>query len=87
MSEFMFVVKCFVFTAILVVMMQLRVGGSTIEAHSFHWLRRSSVSQYIQSVAAGGAMAIRSAGNSVRDAASEPVNGFKQGASEQQAHR
>ncbi len=87
MSEFMFVVKCFVFTAILVVMMQLRVGGASIESYSFHWLRKSTVSLYIQSVAAGGAMALRSLGSTVKDGVTGTVNSFQQGASEQQAHR
>ena len=56
MEELKFVLKCFLFTALLVVLMQVKVGGASIEAYSFHWLRKSTVSQYIQSVAAGGAM-------------------------------
>lgn len=86
MSEFMFVVKCFVFTAIVVVMMQLKVGGVTVEAYSFHWLRKSNISLYIQSVAAGGAMAIRNLGGTVKNGVTGTVNSYQQGASEQ-AHR
>lgn len=83
MTELKFVAKCFLFTAILVVMMQLKVGGSTIEAYSFHWLRKSTVSQYVQSVAAGGAMALRNLGSSIKDGVTGTVNSYQEGASEQ----
>lgn len=82
MEELKFVVKCFVFTALLIVVMQVRVGGYSIEAHSFHWLRKSTVSQYIQSAAAGGAMALRNLGRSVKDGVASTVDGYNEGAHE-----
>lgn len=55
----MFVLKSFLLTVILVVAMQVKVGNSSLEQHSQWWLQNSSVSIYVQSVAAGGALAIR----------------------------
>lgn len=82
MEELKFVVKCFVFTMLLIVVMQIKVGGYSIEAHSFHWLRKSTISQYIQSAAAGGAMALRNLGLSVKDGVASSVDGFQEGAHE-----
>jgi len=82
MDELKFVLKCFAFTAILVVLMQVKVKGYSVEAYSFHWLRTSTVSQYIQSVAAGGAMALRNLGHSVKEGIASTVDGFNEGSSE-----
>ncbi len=86
MSEFLFVLKCLVATAVLVVFMQLKVGGASIESYTFNWLRRSTVSQYIQSVAAGGIMAAKNLGKSVKDGVVGAADSYKQG-SEEQAQR
>lgn len=82
MEELKFVVKSFVFTMLLVVLMQVKVGGYSIEAHSFHWLRKSTISQYIQSAAAGGAMALRNLGRTVKDGVASTVDGYQEGAHE-----
>lgn len=82
MEELKFVVKCFCFTMVLIVLMQVKVGNASIETHSFHWLQRSTVSQYIQSVAAGGAMALRNLGTTIKDGASSTIEGFQEGAHE-----
>lgn len=82
MEELKFVAKCFVFTMLLIVLLQVKVGGYSLEAHSFHWLRKSTISQYIQSAAAGGAMALRNLGRSVKDGVASSVDGFQEGAHE-----
>ncbi len=82
MEAFKFVLKCLVFTMLLIVLMQVKVGTSSIEIHSLRWLQHSSVSQYIQSAAAGGAMALRNLGYSIRDAARNTAAGFNEGAHE-----
>ncbi len=82
MEELRFVVKCLMFTMLMVVLMQVKMGGATIEARAFSWLRTSSVSQYIQAAAAGGAMALRSLGSTVKEGISNTVDGFEQGAHE-----
>ncbi|MGZ3794011.1 MAG: hypothetical protein ACXVCP_16780 [Bdellovibrio sp.] len=82
MEELKFVIKCLFFTMLLVVLMQVKVGTSSIEAYSFRWLRQSTVSQYVQSAAAGGAMALRNLGRSLKDGVTNTVSGFKEGAHE-----
>ncbi|WP_374076730.1 hypothetical protein [Bdellovibrio bacteriovorus] len=82
MEELKFVLKCFACTALLIVLMQVKVGGASIENHSFRWLQNSMVSQYIQSAAAGGAMALRNLGRSVKDGVASAVDGFQEGAHE-----
>lgn len=82
MEELKFVLKTFVFTCLLIVLMQVKVAGGTIESHSFHWLQRSTVSQWIQSAAAGGAMALRNLGHHVKEGVASTVDGFQDGAHE-----
>lgn len=82
MEELKFILKCFAFTALMVVLMQVKVGGDSIEFYTFKWLRTSTVSQYIQSAAAGGAMALRNLGRSVGDGIASTVDGFQEGAHE-----
>lgn len=82
MEELKFVFKCFAFTALLIVLMQVKVGGDSVEAHSFRWLRQSTVSQYIQSAAAGGAMALRNLGRTLGEGVASTVDGFQEGAHE-----
>jgi hypothetical protein len=82
MEELKFVMKSLVFTMLLVMLMQIRVGQSTIETHTFRWLRQSTVSQYIQSAAAGGAMGLRRLGGSLKENVSSTWSGFQEGAHE-----
>lgn len=82
MEELKFVIKCLFFTMFLIVLMQVKVGGASIESHSFHWLQKSTVSQYIQSAAAGGAMALRNLGHTMKQGLSSTVDGFQEGAHE-----
>lgn len=79
MEELKFVLKCFLFTALLVVLMQIKVGGSSVENHSFRWLQKSGVSQYVQSVAAGGAMALRRGFTATKNMVTSMTDGFHQG--------
>lgn len=83
MEEFKFVMKCFVFTVVLVVLMQVRVGGHSIEAYTFHWLRKSAVSQYVQSAAAGGVMALRNLGGTLKGSVNNAIAGYNEGSAEQ----
>lgn len=82
MEELKFVIKCLIFTMFLVVLMQVKVGGVSIEARSFAWLQKSSTSQYIQSAAAGGAMALRNLGHTLKQGISSTMDGFQEGAHE-----
>lgn len=82
MDELKFVLKTFAFTCCLIVLMQVKVGGSSVETQAFHWLRHSSVSQWIQSAAAGGAMGLRNLGQHVKEGIASTLDGFQQGAHE-----
>lgn len=82
MEEFKFVLKTLAFTMLLIVLSQVKVGGSSIESHSFRWLQKSTVSQYIQSAAAGGAMALRNFSGHLKDGIASTVDGFQEGSHE-----
>ena len=82
MEELKFVLKTLTFTMILIVLMQVKVGGGTMENHMFRWLQHSTVSQWVQSAAAGGAMALKNLGQHVKTGVSSTVDGFQEGAHE-----
>lgn len=80
MEAMKFVLKCAAITMLLVVFMQVKFNGHTIESYSVHWLKNSTTSQYLQSAAAGGAMALRNLTRSFGEAAKQTVDGFNEGA-------
>lgn len=82
MEALKFVIKCFVFTMLMIVLMQVKVGNQSIESYSYRWLQSSTVSQYIQSAAAGGAMGLRNLARSLKDGVKNTVDGFQEGAHE-----
>lgn len=59
MGSIFFVLKCLVFTVVLVILMQIRIGGTTLEEKALHWTHNSSVMQPIQQVADGSVKALR----------------------------
>lgn len=86
MSEFVFAMKCLLSTIAIVVMMQLKISGVSMEDRAFHWFRKSSVSLYVQSVAAGGVAAVKNLAGSVKDGIAGTTDSFKEGAEEQASH-
>lgn len=80
MDELKFVLKTFAFTCILIIFMQIKIGSGTLESYSYNWLRYSKVSQWLQSSAAGGALAIRNFGAHVKEGISGSINEFQKGA-------
>ncbi len=86
MSELFYSFKCLFFTVVLVIAMQLKIDGRTIENVSYEWMRYSKVSIYIQSVAAGGVLAIKNLTTKVKDGVAGSVNNYHEG-TEAQAHR
>jgi hypothetical protein len=83
MSELMFVIKSLVITAVLLVLMQVKIGHHSIEAYSEYYLTRSSASVYVQSVAAGGALALKNLAMSLKSAVTGTVDSYRQGSSAQ----
>ncbi|MBK9322122.1 MAG: hypothetical protein IPM97_04045 [Bdellovibrionaceae bacterium] len=59
MSEFFFVIKSLIITALLTILMQVKVGPSSLEQQAQAFLQKSSTAVYVQSVAAGGALALK----------------------------
>lgn len=55
MSEFTFVVKCFAYTLAISFLMQIKVAGVSLEAHTEHLLKNSRLTTYLQDASAGGA--------------------------------
>ncbi len=59
MDELRFVLKCFVFSAVLLVLTQIKTEGSTIEEQIHASLVNSKVSAFVNKVADGGAKAVK----------------------------
>lgn len=83
MSELMFIVKSLVMTFLLTVLMQVKVGDSSLERQAQWYLQRSPVSIYVQSVAAGGALALRNLYVSVKSGVMESADSYRQGSKAQ----
>ncbi len=53
MADLFFIVKTFLFTIALVVVMQIRIGDSTIEERSHEWIQNSAIHRTLGKVALG----------------------------------
>ena len=53
MSEFFFVVKTVLFSALLLMLLQLKVGGSSLEHQAESWIYQSRAGAEVQAVARG----------------------------------
>lgn len=59
MMDFLFFVKTFALTLVIVLVMQIQVGNKSIENHALGFVQSSTVVSPLNSVAAGGAKLIR----------------------------
>jgi hypothetical protein len=59
MAELSFVAKSFVISLILIAVMQVKVGSSTIESSAQRWLASSTISASLQNVSKGAVLMIR----------------------------
>jgi hypothetical protein len=66
MGELSFVVKSFVFSALLISALQFRVGGSTLEATSEAWIREAPLPRLLQEVAKGAVQLSKEVWTTVR---------------------
>lgn len=57
--DFLFFIKTLFLTVALVLIMQIRVGDHTIEAHALSWVKTSAVVSPLNHVARGGAKLLR----------------------------
>lgn len=60
MGEFFFVIKMFVFTVFLVVLLQIKIGPHTLEERSIAWIHESALVDSLRNVASG---AVKAGGN------------------------
>jgi hypothetical protein len=65
MEEFKYGLKILAASFAIVLAMQIKVSGGTVEEHTENWLRTSSAPMYLQKVADGAALAIRNAVHSI----------------------
>lgn len=70
MSELIYVLKCLGFTAAVILISQVRVGGITLEEKMEDSLRHSKTSVWIQSAASGGALMITNVSHSIKQSLS-----------------
>jgi len=74
MPEVMFVLKSLVIAVVVMMGLQVKVGNTSIEQQAHQWIQTSSVGTYLQSVAAGAALAIRNAAGMTTDFVSSTFN-------------
>lgn len=60
MSHIGFVLKIFVLTVVIVLLMQIKVGEQTVENHAHSFLKTSSILAPLNEIAQGGAALFRS---------------------------
>ena len=65
MDEFKFVLRCFGFAALILVLTQIKAGEATIESHIQASLVNSKVSGFVNKVAEGGVKLIKDGSNYV----------------------
>ena len=67
MPEVMFVLKAFVVALVITILMQAKVGNSSIETHAHLWMETSAVPTYIHGISSGAVLAIRNAAKVTTD--------------------
>ena len=60
MGDILFFLKMIVFTVIFILMMQIKLGPTTLEQKTLHWIHHSSVLKPAQDVAQGAVLALKS---------------------------
>lgn len=71
MSELLFVIKTFLFTVVLVMMMQIKIGDNTLEQQSHSLIQKSAITSWLQEAAAGGVVLIQKGASQVSQFMSE----------------
>lgn len=54
MSELFGAIKLLIFTVLLVMFLQMKVGGRTLESRAHMWIQTSAIGQSLNEVAVGG---------------------------------
>lgn len=77
MEEFKFVLKCFLFSCVLVIFSQTRISGETLENKAFAYLQHSQTAQWVRDAADGGIKIIRNGANVTKNFIGEKIAGFQ----------
>ncbi len=70
-------IKLFVLSILIVIGLQVKVGGDTIENHITDWIHGSRAVAYVQDVASGGVIVIQDASRAAKGFIFDTINGKK----------
>jgi hypothetical protein len=87
MSDFIFVVKCFIYTLVIAFLMQIKVSGISIEARAEHYLKGSQLTEYLQDASRGGARLLQDGYSRAKDFVSDSTRAFREQRTESQESR
>jgi hypothetical protein len=73
MADFLFVVKSFLATFILIVLMQIQVSNQTIETHMHQWIRSSEIVSSLRGVAQGAVKVVSRGYKATTKAAAQTI--------------
>lgn len=65
MGDILFFIKMIVFTVVFILMMQIKIGPTTVEQKALHWIHTTSIMKPVHEVAQGGVIALKSLWNDV----------------------
>lgn len=77
MKEFVFVLKCLIASLVLVTLMQIRYGGTTLENHAHNAIQNSAVTEFMQGTAAGAIVLATDGFEKIKDLTSRGVEAAK----------
>lgn len=81
MDEFKFVLKCFLFSCLLLTFTQLKMNGLTVEARIQNSLLNTTVADFLNQTAAGGVKLIKNISESMQQTVHRWMNSSNQGES------
>ena len=67
MEEIKFVIRCFIFSCLVVVFSQMKISNETIESKAYNYLQKSSTAELVRDSAHGGVLLIHQGYDYVRN--------------------
>lgn len=87
MDEIFFCLKSFFISGLIIIALQIKISGTTLEERTEILLRDSKVARYLQESAAGGALAIHGFYLSIKEGLTGTPRQYQHGVQEQRARR
>lgn len=75
MSELFFVIKSFIISIVLIMFLQVKLGNTTVENHTFSWIHGSAIGKHLAKVAEGGTLVIKNGITSITQFISKTISG------------